>query len=144
VKKSTWICLLMDLAVSIAIVAGLLLLRTWLFRLFTTDQEVIRIGCRMMVLIVPWYVVYAFIEVLAGALRGVGDVLVPLVITLIGICALRVIWLVGAMEISPTIETIIFSYPVTWLLTALAFIVYYCRRLILENREKHVDKQTRV
>ena len=79
----------------------------------------------MLVLITPWYVIYVFIEVLAGALRGMGDVIVPVIITLAGICVLRIVWLIGALQISPTIPAIIFSYPVTWILTALAFIVYY-------------------
>ena len=79
----------------------------------------------MLVLITPWYIVYVFIEVLAGALRGVGDVIVPVIITLLGICVMRIAWLIGVLKISPTISAIIFSYPVTWLLTALFFIGYY-------------------
>lgn len=136
VKKSTKICLLMDFAVSAVIVIVLVALRTPLFRMFTSDQNVIEIGSQMVLLITPWYIVYVFIEVLAGAMRGVGDVLVPMIITLVGICVLRIVWLVGAMQISPTIDAIIFSYPVTWILTALAFILYYCRKAFLENKKK--------
>ena len=136
VKKSTKICLLMDFAVSTVIVILLVAMRIPLFRMFTSDQNVIEIGSRMVLLITPWYVVYVFIEVLAGAMRGVGDVLVPMIITLVGICLLRIAWLVGAMEIAPTINAIIFSYPVTWILTALAFILYYSRKAFLENKKK--------
>lgn len=128
VRKSTRVCLIMDFVVSAVLVVFLILTRTFLFRMFTSDAAVIEIGSEMLLLITPWYIVYIFIEVLAGALRGIGDVLVPVVITLIGICALRIIWLVGALEISPTIPAIIFSYPVTWLLTAVAFIVYYLKK----------------
>ena len=46
-------------------------------------------------------------------------------ITLLGVCVLRIIWLAGVLRISPTIHAIIFSYPVTWVITALAFIGYY-------------------
>ena len=42
----------------------------------------------MLVLITPWYIVYVFIEVIAGALRGVGNVVVPVAITLLGVCVL--------------------------------------------------------
>ena len=106
--------------------------RTYLFRLFTSDENVIQIGADMLVLIMPWYIVYVFIEVLAGALRGMGDVIVPVVITLIGVCLLRILWLVIVMQVSPTIPAIIFSYPVTWTTTALAFIVYW----IWKNRKR--------
>ena len=128
VRRSTWVCLLMDLAVSAVIAAGLILARAMLFRLFTSDADVIRIGCSMLILIAPWYLVYVFIEVLAGSLRGQGDVLVPVIVTLLGVCLMRVIWLAVVLKVSPTISAIIFSYPVTWIITALAFVGYYLRK----------------
>lgn len=133
IKKSTKICLAMDFVISIILVLFLIVSRNFLFQLFTSDENVIRIGCNMLLLITPWYIVYVFIEVLAGALRGVGDVLIPVIITLVGICAVRIIWLVGALKICPTINGIIFSYPVTWILTALAFILYYWKKSYSEK-----------
>ena len=128
VRRSTLVCLGMDLAVSFVLVAVLIAARGILFRLFTTDEAVVRIGSDMLMFIIPWYIIYVFIEVLGGSLRGRGNVLVPVVITLLGVCVLRIIWLAGVMKISPTIHSIIFSYPVTWVVTALAFIgYYYCK-----------------
>ena len=77
VRKSTRVCLLMDFIVSAVLVVFLIAARFLLFRLFTNDSHVIEIGCDMLVLITPWYIVYVFIEVIAGALRGVGNVVVP-------------------------------------------------------------------
>ena len=128
VRRSTWVCLLIDLAVSGVLVLFLVAAREILFRMFTADTDVIRIGCNMLILIIPWYIVYVVIEVLAGALRGVGDVIVPMVITLTGVCLFRIIWLAVVMKVSPTIPAIIYSYPVTWTVSALAFIVYYIRK----------------
>ena len=136
VRKSTAICLLMDFCISSIIVITLILFRIPLFGLFTADQNVIEIGSWMVLEITPWYIVYIFIEILAGSLRGEGDVMIPLFITLFGICLLRIIWLEGAMILSPTIQTIIFSYPVTWLFTAVIFILYYLKKVILENKKK--------
>lgn len=70
VHKSTRVCILMDLAVSAVLVVFLIVARSFLFRLFTSDETVIQIGSDMLVLITPWYIVYVFIEVLAGTLRG--------------------------------------------------------------------------
>lgn len=128
VRRSTLVCLGMDLAVSCFLVAVLILTRDLLFRLFTADEAVVRIGSDMLMFIIPWYIVYVFIEVLGGSLRGRGNVLVPVVITLLGVCVLRIIWLAGVMKISPTVHAIIFSYPVTWVVTAMAFIGYYLRK----------------
>lgn len=127
VKKSTRVCLLIDLAVSTVLVVAIIASRTLLFRLFTSDENVIRIGSDMLVLIMPWYIVFVFVEVLSGSLRGTGNVIVPVIITLVGVCILRILWLAVIMHVSPTIPAIIFSYPVTWTITALAFIVYYVR-----------------
>lgn len=125
VRKSTRVCLIIDFFVSTSLVIFLIAARTFLFRLFTSDADVIQIGSEMLVLITPWYIVYIFIEILGGALRGVGDVIVPVIITLLGVCVLRIVWLAAVLRISPTISAIILSYPVTWVVTALIFIGYY-------------------
>lgn len=125
IKKSVKVCLGMELVTALVMVAFLIITREFLFRMFTSDADVIQIGSDMLVLITPWYIVYVFIEILAGALRGIGDVIVPVIITLGGICVLRIVWLAVALKVSPTISAIIFSYPVTWILTAVIFIGYY-------------------
>ncbi len=131
VRRSTRVCIWLDLAVSFILVAALILARSLLFRLFTADETVVQIGSDMLLFITPWYIVYVFIEVLGGSLRGRGNVIVPVVITLLGVCLLRIIWLAGVLKVSPTIHAIIFSYPVTWVITALAFIGYY----LWQNRQ---------
>ncbi len=139
VRRSTRVCLCMDLAVSFILTAVLIAARSFLFRLFTSDETVVRIGADMLLFITPWYIVYVFIEVLGGSLRGRGNVIVPVVITLLGVCVLRIIWLAGVLKISPTIHAIIFSYPVTWVITALAFIGYY----IWKERSQSKSSQSR-
>ena len=139
VLKSTRVCLAIDGIASLALTLFLIFFRSVLFRIFTNDPEVIRIGCNMLFLIAPWYMSFIFIEVLSGALRGIGDVVVPMIITMVGVCALRIIWIIGALNIHPTIEAIIFSYPVTWLSTALLFIGYYIYRI---KKLKKVINQT--
>ena len=129
VLKSTRVCLLIDGTASLALTLFLIFFRTILFRIFTNDPAVIQIGSDMLFLIAPWYLTFIFIEVLSGALRGIGDVIIPTIITLVGVCALRIIWIIGALNIHPTVEAIIFSYPVTWLSTAVLFIVYYIFRV---------------
>ena len=98
-----------------------------LFRsqVFTTDQEVIRIGIAMMRYLSPVYVTYVSIEILSGALRGVGDSWVPMVLCLFGVCALRVGWILFAVPLNRNIYTIMFSYPLTWVITTGMFLVYY-------------------
>ena len=125
VHKSVRICLGIDSIISVILIVFLMLFRVPLFRLFTQDPSVIRIGSDMLALITPCYIFFVFIEVLAGALRGMGDVMIPTLITLLGVCVLRLIWITVVLQISPTVNTIIYSYPVTWIATAVLFIIYY-------------------
>lgn len=125
VHKSVRICLGIDSIISLILIVFLMLFRVPLFRLFTQDPAVIRIGSDMLALITPCYIFFVFIEVLAGALRGMGDVMIPTLITLLGVCVLRLIWIAVVLQISPTVNAIIYSYPVTWIATAVLFIIYY-------------------
>lgn len=125
VKKSVRVCLGIDFLISIILVLFLLSARIPLFRIFTNDADVIRIGSQMMLVITPCYMFFIFIEVLSGALRGIGDVLIPTLITLGGVCIFRILWLISMLKIHPTINAIILSYPVTWFTTGILFVIYY-------------------
>ncbi|WP_430517372.1 MATE family efflux transporter [Faecalicatena contorta] len=129
IRKITRVSLGIDFLVSAALVVFLIAARVPLFRLFTTDTEVIRIGTEMLLQVTPWYITFVFIEILSGSLRGIGDVIIPMIITLCGVCLLRVLWIVGALKIQPTISAIIFSYPITWIMTSILFICYYFYRI---------------
>lgn len=137
VKKSVRICLAIALLIALVLVSFLIFARKPLFGLFTQDPEVVRIGSEMLALITPCYIFYIFIEVLSGALRGMGDVLIPTLITFGGVCLLRLIWIAGTLHFSPTVDMIIYSYPITWIVTAVLFIIYYLykKNKILRNCE---------
>lgn len=133
VHKSTKTCLLMDLSAALIMVVGITVFRDELLKIFTTDENVLAIGSDMIKFITPWYMTYVFIEILSGSLRGRGKVIVPTIITLFGVCVLRILWLFIGMKVSPTLEVLMLSYPVTWVVTAIAFAVYY----IIERRNEN-------
>ncbi|MFB0919363.1 MAG: MATE family efflux transporter, partial [Oscillospiraceae bacterium] len=85
-------------------------------------------------LLVPSYIVFIFVIVLGGALRGMGHSFGPMLITLVGICLLRVVWIYAVVPLRPELLTTIFSYPLTWAMTSLAFIVYYRKKIKDEQR----------
>lgn len=60
----------------------------------------------------------------SGVLRGLGKSLLSTVISLVGSCLLRVVWLLTVFPLSQTLQTIFICYPITWLLTtATSFVV---------------------
>ena len=99
----------------------------YLFRLFTQDEAVIQQGVRILRLLVPFYCTYIPIELLSGAMRGTGDTLIPTMMTLFGVCLLRAVWVLLIVPMNPTIEMVLYSYPITWTLTSTLFIIYYFR-----------------
>ena len=127
-RKSVRICIGMAMGASVVISAVFLIFGKYVYQMFTTDATVIEIGMHMMTLMAPAYAVYVFIEVYSGAQRGTGDVLVPMLMTCGGVCVLRVLWVWFIVPLKPVIDTILYSYPISWTLTALLFIFYYRKK----------------
>ena len=96
-----------------------------LVELFTTDRQVQAISMDLLHFMVPTFITYIAIEILSGTLRGVGDAWMPLVITGIGVCAVRVLWIMLVLPHYHTIIGAAFCYPLTWSLTTVAFVIYY-------------------
>ena len=96
-----------------------------LVELFTTDQQVQAISMDLLHFMVPTFITYIAIEILSGTLRGVGDAWMPLIITGIGVCAVRVLWIMFVLPHYHTIIGAAFCYPLTWSLTTGAFVIYY-------------------
>ena len=96
-----------------------------LLSIFVTNEAVIAIGDQMIRFLAPFYITYVGVEVFSGTLRGMGDALLPMLITLSGICVLRVCWILFAFPLNPTIEMVETSYPLTWITTSVLFSIYY-------------------
>ena len=96
-----------------------------LVELFTTDQQVQAISMDLLHFMVPTFITYIAIEILSGTLRGVGGAWKPLIITGIGVCAVRVLWIMFVLPHYHTIIGAAFCYPLTWSLTTVAFVIYY-------------------
>ena len=133
VRKSVRICLIMSALTSVAFSFIVISFGSTVLRLFTDDPSVISISMRMIAVISPAYISYVCIEILSGACRGCGDALMPMILTCFGVCVLRILWIFTAERISPGLETISFSYPLTWSVTSIMFIIYYKTRKQLRD-----------
>lgn len=125
VHKGVRVCMGMTFGATILISLALYHWGVYCYELFTTDAEVIDIGIRMMQYLVPTYFTYVAIEIFSGALRGVGDCWIPMIISCLGVCVLRVAWIAFAVPLRRDIYNIMFSYPLTWVITSLLFTGYY-------------------
>jgi putative MATE family efflux protein len=94
-------------------------------RLFISDNEVIGLSIRLMRFLAPLYFLYIGGEVLSGAIRGTGETFKPMILTLLGTCAFRILWILFVVPRQPVLKMVILSYPVSWFVTSLSFIVFY-------------------
>ena len=125
VKKSMVTTLVMSMAASAGLSVFLHFFGIYLYRLFSADSAVIGIGMEILYFLTPTYVTYVSIEIISGALRAMGFVVVPMILTCGGICVLRLVWLMTAVPGHRTVTTILFSYPLSWTVTSILFIIYY-------------------
>lgn len=133
VRQSIRDCAVMMFTALGLVIAALFLFARPLQGLFCTDPEVIEIGVRMMRFLMPFYVLYIPIEVLFGALRGMGNALAPTLLTFFGVCVLRSAWGIWIVPLHHTVNMVLTGFPVTWIVTSIAFGIYYhwyIRRLL--------------
>ena len=89
------------------------------------DFNVIPIAGEFMRFLAPLYLLYVFGEILSGAIRGTGETVKPMILSLFGTCICRILWISLVVPHNPTMMTILASYPVSWALASLLFIIYY-------------------
>ena len=127
VKRGIYVCLGLSFLITAILSVTLYLGGGYIYLMFTADAAVIAKGMEILHFLVPAFATYVCIEVLSGALRGTGDCCIPMIMTAVGVCALRVLWILVAVPLKPDILTVVFSYPLTWSITSILFLVYfYC------------------
>ena len=125
VRSSLKSAMLMGLAMAVGVCALFFAQGRNLLLLFTDDPAVLEIALLIVLYIAPWYFTYAPIEIFSGCFRGLGDTLIPTLITAIGVCLIRVVWVFTVVPAWRDIRSVSISYPISWAITSLAFTGYY-------------------
>ena len=134
IRKGTWTCLAMGVVMVAALDALLLAFRTPILGIYTDNPEVIAVGGMVMLSIMPYEFLFMPIEVFAGTMRGVGNSLMPTLITGSCVCLFRVVWLMTAVRHWHSLKTLTLSYPLSWALAAAVFLVVYFKGNWLRRR----------
>lgn len=134
IRKGTWTCLAMGVVTVAALDALLLAFRTPILGIYTDNPEVIAVGSMVMLSIMPYEFLFMPIEVFAGTMRGVGNSLMPTLITGSCVCLFRVVWLMTAVRHWHSLKTLTLSYPLSWALAAAVFLAVYFKGNWLRRR----------
>lgn len=143
-------CVACSATTALVLGAGAYLLGEPLLGLYTRSDEVIAAGMIRLALVCLPYILGGLMDSIVGSVRGVGYSVLPMVVTLLGACGLRIVILATVFQIPRfhTIETIYLSYPITWAVTFLAHLV--CLSIVLRRLRRrssswqhyHMTKQT--
>lgn len=130
ITKVVWYNLLLVTGVGLVLGVGAYLLGTPLLSIYSTDPEVIQYGLERMLMVCVPYFTCGIMNVLVGAMRGLGSSLTPMVICIFGVCVLRVVWIYTVFPLDRTFLMLFLSYPVTWVITALieAVCLFFIRK----------------
>ena len=124
-RQGVRVSLGLGLGITIAFSLLVLLFRTPLLRIFSPDQEILSYGAQFMGVFIPGYFLLCFTQIIPGALRGAGDVNFATVTCIVSFVVLRQIYLFVITQFSHTITSVALGYPLTWLIAAVAMILYY-------------------
>lgn len=111
-----------------------------LLSIYTNDSAAISAGMTRLYIITGTYTLCGIMDVMVGAIRGIGYTVLPTIVSLIGACALRLVWLATVFRIPKfhTINTVYLSYPITWLVTIIAHVICY---IIIRKKNRFGEKQ---
>lgn len=127
-KKTLKLCMLEGLVVLVAAIAILLLFGKPLLSIFNNDPDVVETGYIRLMYVMFSHIFNLLYNVMSGYLRGFSISLAPAILTMLGVCGVRIAWIHYVFPLSPTFKTIMIAYPVSLGITALlifAALLYY-------------------
>lgn len=118
-------CLGCVTVVGLVMGGGSVLIGEKLLGIYSSDGEVIRYGMNRLRIICTLYFICGLMDTMVGALRGMGYSVVPMLVSLTGACAFRVVWIFTVFAMNRTLQTLYLSYPVSWSITFAAHVICY-------------------
>ena len=136
VRNTLWVCLGTVTVVGLFMGGLCTLFGAPLIGIYNPDPQVITEGVKRLTIICSTYFICGIMEVLVGLLRGLGYSIVPAFATLGSVCVFRIVWIYTVFALFPSVETLMWSYPISWLLAALFHVGTY---LVISRHLPRVD-----
>ena len=143
-KKTLFLCMAEGIALLVAAIAVILFFGKTLLAIFNDDPEVVETGYIRLVMIMLSHSFSLLYEVMSGYLRGFGISLTPAILTMLGVCGIRIAWIKLVFPHSRTFRTIMTAYPISLVATALlvlvALLCYHPARRLAKKRSRSIEK----
>lgn len=124
-RRVAYICIGLVAGVGAVMGAGVVLVGRHLLGVYSSDPEVIGFGLYRLHIIATTYFICGMMDTMVGVLRGMGYSVMPMLVSLTGACAFRVLWIFTIFAANRTLTTLYLSYPVSWTITLTAHVICY-------------------
>ena len=119
-------CMILSVGVTLTLGCGAYFFGPELLKIYTRDADVIRCGVEVLAFTTVPYFCCGIMDLLPGALRGMGYSGVPMILSIIGTVGTRIVWIFGLFPAHRSLSFLFISYPVSWILTILMQAVCFC------------------
>lgn len=124
-------CLILVFFLGLILGNGAYLLGKPLLSIYTNEPDVIAYGLSRLSVISIAYCICGLMDVFAGTIRGLGYSILPMLVSLVGACVFRVLWIFTVFRWHHSLFVLYSSYPISWVLTLAAHIICY---LVIRHR----------
>lgn len=118
-------CVILSFAVSFTLGCGAYFFGDKLLRLYTSDPKVIQCGIEILAYTTIPYFCCGIMDLIPGALRGMGRSGVPMILSIIGTVGTRIVWIFGLFSHHRSLSFLFISYPVSWIITIILQVICY-------------------
>ena len=125
VKKIMWICVGCVTILGMGMGFAGLYFANELLSIYSTDASVVAYGYQRLFIILSNYFMCGVMDVMVGSIRGMGYSIMPMIVSLLGACGLRVVWIFTVFAFYRSPQVLYISYPVTWTVTFLVHFVCF-------------------
>ena len=125
IKKVLINCLVIVAITGLVLGNSAYFLGKYLLSAYNNEAEVISYGLIRLSIISTMYFLCGLMDVMVGAMRGIGYSILPMIVSLVGACGLRIVWIYTVFVKFRTLDILFISYPVTWTITFLSHLVCY-------------------
>ena len=131
-------CMILSTAVSAVLGVGAYVFGSQVLRIYTADADVIQCGLEILSITTVPYFLCGIMDLIPGALRGMGRSAVPMILSVIGTVGTRVLWIYGFFPQHRSLHFLFISYPGSWIATILmqAVCFFFVRRSCARQLKK--------
>ena len=135
-------CLILTVVIGLLMGGGAYLFGPELLHIYTSDEAVIACGMEILLYTTVTYFLCGIMDLIPGALRGMGRSGVPMILSIIGTVGLRIVWIFGIFPVHRSLKVLFISYPASWIITIIMQVTCFWfvrrkvhRQLLGENAE---------